>query len=468
MALSTTNSSGVTWGAWDYTGGNTTQGMRVGIEYEWEAVAYNSTSVNLRAHIWTQNMFRMNDTQTLTMTGFENAAENAATNYLNNSGSDSTYPDAPKYRLARYYNYVYSNPPSANAYRTNTSTRTISASVSNVDAASGIAPSVTISNIAVPARPGIAPTAPGASSTPGDGSVSISYSAPAATNPPATPAITGYEYSSNNIDGWTATPSNPFSITNLTNGTGYTYYVRSTNVYYQSGGTAATSTPFGPPSAPTNISSSPNNGSITVSFGAPTSTNGKAITYYQYSTNNVNFTQLFSNPFDVPGTNGTALTVYVRAGNGDTVGTSAGSSVSTTSTPRTVPSAPTSFSANAATLGQITLSWAAPSSNGGSGVSSYVLRTGGTVLQNTSATSYTHTGLSPNTTYSYTVTAVNAAGEGAASSISATTIGGRVKIWDGSSWVTIFPQVWVESGGVGSWVTAQARVWNGTEWKFGL
>ena len=191
-----------------------------------------------------------------------------------------------------------------------------------------------------------------------------------------------------------------------------------------------------------------------------TDNGGNTPVSYIYSTNDVNFEAAPASPFNVNGTNGTAITVYVRASN------AAGSStsVSTTSTPRTVPSAPTSFSANASTLGQVTLSWAAPSSNGGNGVTSYVLRTGGTVLQNTSATSYTHTGLSPNTTYSYTVTAANAAGEGAASSVSATTIGGRVKIWDGSSWVTIFPQVWNGS----AWVTAQARIWTGTEWKFGL
>jgi hypothetical protein len=229
------------------------------------------------------------------------------------------------------------------------------------------------------------------------------------------------------------------------------------------------------PSAPTSMSSTPNNGSISVSFGGPTffgganppvSGDGVTISYYQYSTDNATWDTVPANPFNVSGTNGTAVTVYVRAVNNYGL---AGTSASTTNTPRTVPSAPTSFSANSATFGQITLSWGAPSSNGGSGVTSYVLRNGSTVLQNSTATSYTHTGLAASTTYSYTVTAANVAGESTASSISATTIGGYSKVWDGTSWVTLFPKVWTGAPPSGSgWVEAQARVWNGSEWKHGI
>jgi len=447
----------IEWSAFDYGPGNS-NGMRVGIDFiGWSAVGNGSTTVTATMDIYTENTFAYsNDNQTLTYT-------TTTSNLISFSGTQ-TYVNnqAGGISTKRHDNKTGVHGYAVNSYGGSPGNATFKVSVS--DAFSGANPTKTITK-AIPARPGTAPSAPAATSAPGNGSVTITYSASSSAGQP-TP-ITAYQYSEDGTN-YTNTPSSPnagsFTISGLTNGTGKTVYVRAITAYYQSGGTPASSIPFGPPSAPTSVSSTPNNGSITVSYGAPTSNNGKAVTYYEYSTNNVNFTQIFSNPFDVPGTNGTALTVYVRAGNGDTVGTSAGSSVSTTSTPRTVPSAPTSFSANASTLGQITLSWAAPSSNGGNGVSSYVLRNGGTVLQNTSATSYTHTGLSPNTDYSYTVTAANAAGEGAASSVSATTLGGRVKIWDGSSWVTIFPQVWNGS----AWVTAQARVWTGTEWKFGL
>jgi len=128
------------------------------------------------------------------------------------------------------------------------------------------------------------------------------------------------------------------------------------------------------------------------------------------------------------------------------------------------PSVPQSFAANTSTFGQISLSWAAPASNGGSAVTSYVLRNGATVLQNTLGTSYTHTGLSPYTDYSYTVTAANSAGEGSAASLTAKTMGGIGKVWNGSAWVVALPKVWNGT----SWVDAQARIWNGSEWKYGI
>jgi hypothetical protein len=110
------------------------------------------------------------------------------------------------------------------------------------------------------------------------------------------------------------------------------------------------------------------------------------------------------------------------------------------------------------------LSWSAPASDGGAAVTSYVLRNGATVLQNTGATSYTHTGLSPYTDYSYTVTAANSAGEGAAASLTAKTMGGICKLWNGSSWVVALPKVWNGT----SWVDAQARIWDGSQWKYGI
>jgi hypothetical protein len=86
------------------------------------------------------------------------------------------------------------------------------------------------------------------------------------------------------------------------------------------------------------------------------------------------------------------------------------------------------------------------------------------VLQNTSATSYVHTGLSPYTDYSYTVTAANAAGEGTAASLTVKTMGGVAKVWNDTAWVTVLPKVY--NGTV--WVEAQARMWDGSEWKHGI
>ena len=164
------------------------------------------------------------------------------------------------------------------------------------------------------------------------------------------------------------------------------------------------------------------------------------------------------------------ITEYIL--NLDTTTTTSTTTTSTTTTtvttppppPIFAPSAPQSFAANTSTFGQISLSWAAPASNGGSAVTSYVLRNGATVLQNTLGTSYTHTGLSPYTDYSYTVTAANSAGEGSAASLTAKTMGGICKVWNGSTWVVALPKVWNGT----SWVNAQARIWDGSEWKYGI
>lgn len=218
--------------------------------------------------------------------------------------------------------------------------------------------------------------------------------------------------------------------------------------------------PSHPPTAPTSVSATPGNGSISVSFSAPSDTGTGGIAYYQQSSDNSTWTTA-TNPFTISGTNGTSTTGYVRAVSNYG---GAGPSASASATPRTTPSAPTSFAGNNATFGQLTLSWGAPSSNGGASVTSYVLRNGSTVLQNSTATSYTHTGLSPYTDYSYTVTAANAAGEGTAASLTIKTMGGIAKVWNGTAWVTTLPKVWDGT----TWVNAQARMWNGTEWKHGI
>lgn len=221
------------------------------------------------------------------------------------------------------------------------------------------------------------------------------------------------------------------------------------------------------PSAVTSLSSTPSNSAVSINFAGPTYDGGSAISYYQYYYDGIGWTTVPSLPFSVPGTNGVARTVYVRAVNSDGIG---GTVAEATSTPRTVPTAPTSFAANTSTFGQIALSWGAPSSNGGDAVSSYVLRNGTTVLQDSATASYTHTGLAPYTDYSYTVTAKNAAGEGTAASLTAKSLGGIAKIWNGTSWIVTLPKVW--TGAV--WADSQARMYDNVgateeaKWKHGI
>src|SRR5438094_4047609 len=87
----------------------------------------------------------------------------------------------------------------------------------------------------------------------------------------------------------------------------------------------------------------------------------------------------------------------------------------------TPPSVPTGLTASAVSSSQIKLSWAASSDN--VGVSGYRVCRNGTQIPTTSASSFANTGLSPSTTYSYTVAAYDAAGNLStqSSSASATT-----------------------------------------------
>jgi len=89
----------------------------------------------------------------------------------------------------------------------------------------------------------------------------------------------------------------------------------------------------------------------------------------------------------------------------------------------TVPSAPTSFSATPSSF-SVSLSWAAPSNNGGLAVTSYTLKRGATTIYTGPDTSFNDTGLSAVTGYSYTVLATNLLGNGPTASISTTTTAG--------------------------------------------
>jgi len=89
------------------------------------------------------------------------------------------------------------------------------------------------------------------------------------------------------------------------------------------------------------------------------------------------------------------------------------------------PSAPQSFTATAVSGGtSVNLSWAAPATNGGAAITSYTLKRGATTIYTGAGTSFTDTGLTPQTAYSYTVLATNSVGNGPTASASATTSAG--------------------------------------------
>jgi len=91
-------------------------------------------------------------------------------------------------------------------------------------------------------------------------------------------------------------------------------------------------------------------------------------------------------------------------------------SCATTQADTTPPSAPTGLTARAASSSQIDLSWAKSLDTGGTGLNGYKLYRGGALLRSVFGTSTSDTRLSPSTSYCYTVSAVDDAGNESAQS----------------------------------------------------
>jgi titin len=238
-------------------------------------------------------------------------------------------------------------------------------------------------------------------------------------------AITEYDYSTDGGTTWTTTGSlSPsFTIVGLTNGTSYPVEVRADNIQGDSvGSTAVSGTPFTVPGQPTISSTTRGNATITASFTVP-STGGSPITSYQYSTDGgatwqtagsnadpMVITTLSSN--GSPVVNGTEYPVEIRAIN------AAGDSLASTpveAQPATVPGAPTIV----LTPGDGTITVAASiTNNGGSSVTGidYSLNGGSFVSAGTTSSTFTIPGLTNGTSYTVSVRADNAIGNGNPSS----------------------------------------------------
>jgi hypothetical protein len=261
--------------------------------------------------------------------------------------------------------------------------------------------------------------------TPSNTSVSIAFTPPTNTGGSA---ITNYQYSTNGGSTFTAfspvDTTSPVSITGLNNGTTYSIQLKSVTIAGAGSASASVSaTPATTPGAPTGLSTTPGNASLSIAFTAPTDNGGSSITNYQYSTNGGSTYTAFSpavttSPATISGLiNGTSYSVKLKAVNSMGVGTA---SSTVTDTPYTTPSAPTSLSATAGNQ-TATISFTTPASTGGSSITNYQYSTNGgstfTAFSPVNTTSpVTITGLTNGTTYSVQLKAVNAAGAGTASS----------------------------------------------------
>ena len=192
--------------------------------------------------------------------------------------------------------------------------------------------------------------------------------------------------------------------------------------------------------APAAASGTSGNTQVSLSWSAPASNGGSAVTGYQVQVSTsaagsysnatgctANATSTGTTCTATGLTNGTAYYFKIAAINA--AGTGTASSASSGVTPYTVPgtpAAPTGTSANAS----VALSWSAPASNGGSAVTgyqvqvstsaagSYASAAGCTSAATSASTTCTATGLTNGTAYYFKIAAINAAGTGTQSAAS--------------------------------------------------
>ncbi len=257
----------------------------------------------------------------------------------------------------------------------------------------------------------VAPGAPTiGTATAGNTQASVTFTAPA-SNGGST--ISGYTVTSS-PGGITGTgTASPITVTGLTNGTAYTFTVTATNGAATGAASAASNsvTPtatqtitFANPGAqnfgttPT-LSASASSG-LTVSFSSSTTgvctiTSGGALTFL---------------------TTGTCTIAADQAGNA--AFTAATQVTQSFAVNAVVPGAPTIGTATAGDT-QATVAFTAPASNGGSTINGYTVTSSpGGITGTGSSSPITVTGLTNGTAYTFTVTATNGVGTGAASSAS--------------------------------------------------
>ena len=295
----------------------------------------------------------------------------------------------------------------------------------------------------------------------------VSWTAPA--NNGGSP-ITGYTATSNpgnkictTVGGLTCT------IPGLTNGTAYTFTVTATNVSGNSAASAASNsaTPATLANAPTAVKATSNaNASSSVSWKAPLNTGGAGITGYvvtPYVGSTAQTSQTFTSPAlseTVTGlTNGTAYTFAVAAITG--AGTGSLSLRSAKATPATAPDAPTNvtcFPCSASLSPAV--AFVTPASNGGAPITGYTV----TMIDNTdstrggqtfsgSASPISVSGFTNGDRYTFTVTATNAAGTGAAG-----TSGNILPIYPPAAPANVTASSFANASSVVSWTSVTSQV----------
>ena len=219
--------------------------------------------------------------------------------------------------------------------------------------------------------------------TAGNAQVSLSWTAPTVL---AQTPINGYtvEYTPSGGSPSTVTTgstSTSYVITGLANGTAYSVRVAGVNGAGDGAyASPVTATPRTVPGAPTSLVATAGDAQLSLSWTAPASNGGAAITGYTVeftpsggSASTVNTGSTSTSYALTALTNGTAYSVRVAAANAAGTGSYSSSASGTPASSSTVPGAPTNVVAELYGEGAA-LNWTDPASNGGSAITGYVVQ----------------------------------------------------------------------------------------------
>jgi fibronectin type 3 domain-containing protein len=207
----------------------------------------------------------------------------------------------------------------------------------------------------------------------------------------------------------------------LKNGVIYYYKVNARNsVGLGSMSNEASGKPAKEPNSPRTLTASPGNSNVTLHWLQPINDGGSPVTFYKIyrSPDGISYAYIDSTSFltylNTGLTNGFKYYYKVSAVNAMGEGAQ---STAANATPIGPPSYPGGLVASAG-LEKVTITWTAPSSNGGANVTSYKIYRGISISVSfyvsvpAIATSYNDTLVTPGTLYYYEMSAVNIAGEG--------------------------------------------------------
>ncbi|MDJ1493012.1 fibronectin type III domain-containing protein [Cytophagaceae bacterium DM2B3-1] len=229
--------------------------------------------------------------------------------------------------------------------------------------------------------------------------------------------VTSYEVFRDGISIGTSSTTS-FSVTGLTANTTYSMTVKAKDA---AGNTSTASTALSvktsaasdtqAPSVPTNLASSAiTTTSFTLSWTA--STDNVGVTGYEIFRNGTSIGTSATTSFNVTGLTANttySMTVKAKDAANNVSAASTALSVKTATAPDTqLPSTPTNLTSPSKTQTSVNLSWTASTDN--VGVTGYNIYRGTTLAGSSTTTSFTVTGLTANTAYSFTVRAKDAAG----------------------------------------------------------